>query len=277
MVFTFLGRTTAQFSALATANMESIERWLQGGGLKFAHLKTEFMIFCTHHVPQLGELQTGGHSIQSTETLKYLGVDLCHKQHHSWILKGWSIRLHGSRMPWPAWCRISVVLRAAVGDNSSMSATVSWYGVATWGRCVLDKETHRKMLQRAHRSGALQVASAFQTVSYDATCVVASTTPLVLLMQEDIHYHDEKIASGDVQSDIRKRQREERRWQDQWTTGAGQSGAPGLKTRRLIPDINLWVGRKHGEVDVFLTQLHTGHRFLRSGLRHPGWLLKIAG
>uniref|UniRef100_A0A182QMZ0 Uncharacterized protein n=1 Tax=Anopheles farauti TaxID=69004 RepID=A0A182QMZ0_9DIPT len=90
------------------------------------------------------------------------------------------------------------------------------YGVATWGRWVLDKETHRKSVQRAHRPGALRVASAFQTVSYDAACVVANTTPLVLLMQEDIRCHDEKVASGGVQSDIRKRQREEtmRRWQD---------------------------------------------------------------
>ena len=83
VAFTFLGGTTEQVSALATANLERIERWLQGVGLELAYQKTGFMIFCTHHVPQLAKLQAGGHSIQSTETLMYLGVDLCRKQHHS--------------------------------------------------------------------------------------------------------------------------------------------------------------------------------------------------
>uniref|UniRef100_A0A182UNX4 Reverse transcriptase zinc-binding domain-containing protein n=1 Tax=Anopheles merus TaxID=30066 RepID=A0A182UNX4_ANOME len=93
-------------------------------------------------------------------------------------------------------------------------------------------------------------------------------------MQEDIRCHDEKVASGGVQSDTRKWQREEtmRRWQDQWTTDAGQPGAPGLKTRRLIPDINLWVGRKHGEVDFFHTQLLTERGFLRSYFVEKGIL-----
>ena len=45
-----------------------------------------------------------------------------------------------------------------------------------------------------------------------------------------------------------------------------------MKTRRLIPDINLWVSRKHGEVDFFLTQLLTGHGFLRSYFVEKGIL-----
>ncbi|XP_052901334.1 uncharacterized protein LOC128307493 [Anopheles moucheti] len=37
-----------------------------------------------------------------------------------------------------------------------------------------------------------------------------------------------------------------------------QPTAPGMKTRRLIPDISVWLSRKHGEVNFFLTQLLTG-------------------
>ena len=35
---------------------------------------------------------------------------------------------------------------------------------------------------------------------------------------------------------------------------------------------NLWIGRKHGEVDFFLTQLLTGHGFLRSYFVEKGIL-----
>uniref|UniRef100_A0A182V2N8 Uncharacterized protein n=1 Tax=Anopheles merus TaxID=30066 RepID=A0A182V2N8_ANOME len=45
-----------------------------------AKVQTLYTIWCC---TGLQELQAGGHSIQSTETLKYLGVDLCRKQHHS--------------------------------------------------------------------------------------------------------------------------------------------------------------------------------------------------
>ncbi|XP_050079239.1 uncharacterized protein LOC126566707, partial [Anopheles maculipalpis] len=62
------------------------------------------------------------------------------------------------------------------------------------------------------------------------------------------------------------------RWQQQWTAGAEQQGSPGMKTRRLIPDIMSWVNRKHGEIDFFLSQLFTGHGFLRSYFVEKGIL-----
>ncbi|XP_053664175.1 uncharacterized protein LOC128713338 [Anopheles marshallii] len=63
------------------------------------------------------------------------------------------------------------------------------------------------------------------------------------------------------------------RWQQQWTAGTEQQqSSPGLKTRRLIPDISSWVGRKHGEIDFYLTQVLTGHGFLRSYFVNKGIL-----
>ncbi|XP_053667802.1 uncharacterized protein LOC128718155 [Anopheles marshallii] len=63
------------------------------------------------------------------------------------------------------------------------------------------------------------------------------------------------------------------RWQQQWRAGIEQQqSSPGLKTRRLIPDISSWVGRKHGEIDFYLTQVLTGHGFLRSYFVNKGIL-----
>uniref|UniRef100_A0A182UAY4 Uncharacterized protein n=1 Tax=Anopheles melas TaxID=34690 RepID=A0A182UAY4_9DIPT len=178
------------------------------------------MIFCTHHVPQLG---AGGHSFQSTETLNYREVDLWRKQYHSRHLERVVNKV--SRITNALTC----LMPNKRGPKSRSRRQLVNVGNSTVydtellpGRWVLDKESHRKTVQRAHRPGAFRVASTFQTVSYDAACVVANTTLFVLLMQEDIRCHDEKVCS--VQSDIRKRQWEEtmRRWQDQWTMGAGQ-------------------------------------------------------
>lgn len=275
VAFTLIGRDPQEISNLATRNLEMIERWMDGVGLKLAHQKTGYMIFCTHHNPQVGQLRAGGHTIVSTESLKYLGVELCRKQHHGRHLEKVCSKAS----------RITNVLTALMpnkcGPKSSrrrplvnVGNSIVRYAAPSWGRTLLQKDVHRTTVQRTHRTGVLRVASAFQTVSYDAACVVASTIPLVLLLEEDIRCHDEKVARGSPGPDIRKRQREETmgRWQQQWTAGAGQPRSPGMKTRRIIPDIMSWVNRKHGEIDFYLSQLFTGHGFLRSYFVEKGIL-----
>ncbi|XP_052890370.1 uncharacterized protein LOC128298640 [Anopheles moucheti] len=52
VTFTLLGRDKQDISALATRNLETIERWMGGVRLRLAHHKTGYVIFCTHHTPQ---------------------------------------------------------------------------------------------------------------------------------------------------------------------------------------------------------------------------------
>ncbi|XP_050067668.1 uncharacterized protein LOC126556446 [Anopheles maculipalpis] len=54
VAFTHIGRDPQEISTHATRNLEMIERWMDGVGLKLAHQKTGYMIFCTHHNPQPG-------------------------------------------------------------------------------------------------------------------------------------------------------------------------------------------------------------------------------
>uniref|UniRef100_A0A182T1D9 Uncharacterized protein n=1 Tax=Anopheles maculatus TaxID=74869 RepID=A0A182T1D9_9DIPT len=133
------------------------------------------------------------------------------------------------------------------------------------------KQHHGRHLEKVLQQGishheCLDRSDAEQTTSHDATCVVASTIPLVLLIEEDIRCHAEKAVRGGSAPDIRGRQLEEtmRRWQQQWTVGAEQQRSPGLKTRRLIPDIMSWVSPRQGEIDFHLTQRLTGYEFLRN-------------
>ncbi|XP_050071629.1 uncharacterized protein LOC126565683 [Anopheles maculipalpis] len=52
VAFTLIGRDPQEISNHATRNLERIERWMDAVGLKLAHQKTGYMIFCTHHNPQ---------------------------------------------------------------------------------------------------------------------------------------------------------------------------------------------------------------------------------
>ena len=54
-------------------------------------------------------------------------------------------------------------------------------------------------------------------------------------------------------------------WQDRW-----KKGQTGRCTHRLIPDLQAWIGRQHGEADFYLTQFLTGHGYF--GVRSPEML-----
>uniref|UniRef100_A0A1B6H3Z2 Uncharacterized protein n=1 Tax=Cuerna arida TaxID=1464854 RepID=A0A1B6H3Z2_9HEMI len=44
-------------------------------------------------------------------------------------------------------------------------------------------------------------------------------------------------------------------WQEEWAQDTGKAEW----TKRLIPDLRLWVNRKHGECSYHLTQVLSGH------------------
>ncbi|XP_075225715.1 uncharacterized protein LOC142326866 [Lycorma delicatula] len=52
-------------------------------------------------------------------------------------------------------------------------------------------------------------------------------------------------------------------WKDRWS----QDG-PASRTKELIPDLKVWLSRRHGDMDYHMTQYYTGHgNFNRTGRR----------
>uniref|UniRef100_A0A182SR22 Uncharacterized protein n=1 Tax=Anopheles maculatus TaxID=74869 RepID=A0A182SR22_9DIPT len=132
------------------------------GGVSFqlAYQKTGYMIFCTHHIPQIDQLRATRHTIVSTKSLKCLGVELCRKQYH-----GRHLEKDCSKA-----CRMTNVLTALMpnkcGPKSSsmrplVNVSIVRYAAPAWGRTLLQRDTHRTTIQRIHRIGVLRVVSAF--------------------------------------------------------------------------------------------------------------------
>jgi len=110
---------------------------------------------------------------------------------------------------------------------------------------------YSRSCKAAYRTCALRVLSAFRTVSDDAALVLAGMVPLDLLAEET-------RCNGDPAS---KRNVTMTRWQERW-----RAATNGSWTKRIVPDIRLWVSRKYGQTDFYLTQLLTGHGCFKSYL-----------
>jgi len=101
---------------------------------------------------------------------------------------------------------------------------------------------------------ALRVCCAFRTVSHDAALVISGGIPIDLLAVESANIRAGSTGVATAES-LRKRCRELTiaKWQERWV-----NGSKGRWTYKLIPELKRWLGRKHGHVDFYLTQLLTG-------------------
>lgn len=124
---------------------------------------------------------------------------------------------------------------------ASVVTSVLLYGAPAWHR-VMATAKAREALDMA-----LRVISANRTVSGEAVFVISGIPPATLLAEE----RDKDTTRADLIVLWRMR----------------RTAAPtGAWMRRLIPDPEPWVTRKHGEVDYHLTQALTGHGVFRSYL-----------
>jgi len=101
----------------------------------------------------------------------------------------------------------------------------------------------------------LRVCYAFRTVSHDAALVISGVIPINLLAVESADIRADSAGVAAAES-LRKRCRELTiaKWQEWWVNSRKRRW-----TYKLTPELQRWLGRKHGHVDFYLTQLLTGH------------------
>ncbi|XP_062541349.1 uncharacterized protein LOC134209381 [Armigeres subalbatus] len=120
-------------------------------------------------------------------------------------------------------------------------------------------------LNSAYRLMAMSIASAYRTISIDAVCAIVGMTPINIVLEEDCECYNCYRLRGTVGARMVARADSMRKWQLAWN-----SSSKGRWTYRLIPNLSLWVDRKHGEVNFFLTQFRLGHGCFRKYLHRFG-------
>jgi len=89
--------------------------------------------------------------------------------------------------------------------------------------------------------------------------VIAGIIPVHFLAAERTERYLRKNGIND-KSRVAKEAREKTivNWQKEWDVADN-----GRWTRRMIADLNVWIGRKHGTVDFHMTQFLSGHGCFR--------------
>jgi len=220
--------------------------WMTGHGLQLAAEKTEAIVFTNKRVHNEIKVNCGGHTIKSKPDIRYLGVQVDKKlifTKHAELAAdraAAAAKQLGHLMPNMGGPREkSRRLLASVTTSRLLYAAPFWAD-------TMSAEGWKK-LAATHRRSQLRVACCYRTVSYEAAAVISGKPPITLLAKERAVIH-----SGRDKTDARRELIA--RWQEEW-----ENGINGRWTHKLIPNLDLWLSRKAGQVTYHLTQMLSGH------------------
>lgn len=242
---------------------EIVQQWMGTVGLKLADHKTEAVLFTSRKKVETITLDAGECTITSQPSIRYLGVildtRLKYKTHIEHVAgKAAKVATALARlMP-----NIGGPRQPRRRLLASVVTSVLTYGITIWGE-ALKYEDYRRKIAAVNRLSALRVSCAFRTVSDDAVCVIAGLIPIEILAVERRQLYETRSNIPEEREELRKIMRQDslQRWQQKW-----DASEKGRWTYRLIPQLDCWINRKHGEINYYLTQILSDHGCFRAYL-----------
>ena len=146
----------------------------------------------------------------------------------------------------------------------SVVHSILLYGAEVWAE-VLEVEFHQTKPEAVQQHCALRIACSYRTVSKEAVLVIAGVMPLRLMAKQRKLAYDKEDRMAKVNAAKEARDVVLDVWQHDWNCAE-----KGRWTRRLIGQIRPWTKRKYGEVNYYITQVHTGHGFFLAYLHKMG-------
>jgi hypothetical protein len=243
-----MARKEEELMHITNEALKKIQEWMERAGLELGSQKTESVLLVGQRRPGEVSFCLGGETIVPTTCIKYLGV---------WVDRGMTFRPHILRTSEKAGKIVTMLgrLMPNVGGASSAKrkilGTVAYstllYASNVWAE-ALQRKNNTNALMRVQRRITLRVVSAYRTVSTEALQVLASSVPIDPMVEGRTNILEGKQAKSENTRRIRKK------WQERWS-----NSTKGGWTRKLIPQIEPWLTRKHGQMDFHLTQALTGH------------------
>lgn len=254
------GKTLEEITEDANDAIRSIRSWITTAGLQLADHKTEAVLVTSRKKKETITLRVGSSDIISAPSIRYLGVQIDARLRFDEHLKrvgkkasqvanalaGLMPNIGGPR-------QTQRQLLAHVIDSITLYAAPVWHEAAT-------VKSYTKEVTSARRRACLRVTSGYRTTSSDAIEVLAGIFPLDLAAEERARLFERHQEDEHTRAQIKKeeRQRTLEAWQRRWS-----ASTKGRWTHRLMPNIGVWINRRHGDLDFYLTQLLTGHGCFR--------------
>lgn len=256
------GESIEEVELAAGHSIAVVEEWMSTRKLELAHHKTEVVVINNRKSEQQAVISVGDCTITSKRSVKHLGIMIDDKltfgRHVDYACKRASTAIVAlSRMM----SNSSAVYASKRKLLAGVALSILRYGSPAWGT-ALSTDSYRGKLESTYRLMCLRVASAYRTVSYDAVCVISGMMPIGIVIGEDAECFDMRGTRG-----IRRTARRDSlaKWQRAW-----DSARNGRWTHRLIPRVDDFVNRRHGEVNFHLTQVLSGHGCFRQYLHRFG-------
>lgn len=242
--------------------VSNVQSWLQTMGLVLAESKTEVVLFSSRKRIEKIDIRVGNQIITSCSNLRYLGVLLDHRlnfRDHLSAAGDKALRVS------TAVARLMPNVRgpkhAARTLLASVSTSVMMYGSPIWYDATRFK-SYTKTMIAAHRLGSLRICCAFRTVSEAASNVISGRAPVDLHAKKLAALRDLRLQNCYDRDHIEAVEYEIlTQWQQRWVTST-----KGRWTYTLIPVIQVWINRKYGSPNYYLTQFLTGHGCFREYL-----------
>lgn len=257
-----MAKTRGQLIAAANTAMANVSQWMREHELELAPEKTEAVMLAGARRCGAVKFLIGNRELEPSPAVKYLGVTISQGGKYHMHVEAVTAK---ARRVCTALSRLMPNVRGPRASKRRLYGhvvqSVILYAASIWSD-TLAAERQRKKVAKVQRQVAIRVTSAYRTVSEEAVLLLASMAPLDLIAQARATRDEDGQRLKKPEKDAKVREGWRLRWSR--TTKAAW-------TRRLIPDIDEWLERTHGEVSYYLTQVLSGHGCFRSYLR---WVRK---